>query len=309
MSQTTVPYRGETAAPGSLITLDGQVQWAGLLMGPGTPYGIASEGLTGWADLPALDTGDVVRPDQHGAWPGAQWAQPRSVGATVWLLPESADRASATAEALLTATGVRAGEEWLAVRLHGQTLACRARIGQRVVPTNRAFATQGATKVALQWVCADPRRYSVDERSVRTQLPAPEPGLSWQAAGLEWPLDWGLAGSTGNLTVVNEGDAPTAPLIEFRGPVQRPSLTRMSDNRQLQYDIELADSDVLTVDTTAGTVTLNGTASRIHTAMATSLPEHLFQLEPGETALAFRAAPGPVDPRASVTVTWRDARW
>ncbi|MEV4438977.1 phage tail protein [Streptomyces sp. NPDC049577] len=296
------------APPGSLITLDGQIQWAGLLLGPGTPYEIASSGLTGWADLPALDSGDVLRPDQHGAWPGTQWAQQRTVSATVWLLPDSAGQADAVIGAFLAGTGVQQGEQWLAVRLHGRTLACRARVSQRVVPTDRAYATQGAAKVTLQWVCADPRRYAVDERVAQTGLPSPEPGLDW-APGLDWPLDWGPAGSTGNMTVVNEGDAPTAPVVEFRGPVTLPSLTRLEDGRRLQYDITLADSDVLTVDTSAGTVLLNGTASRLYTARPDSLPEYLFQLPPGPTSLAFRAAPGPADPRASVSVTWRDARW
>ncbi|MFE0046295.1 phage distal tail protein [Streptomyces albireticuli] len=297
-----------SGSPGSLITLDGQIQWAGLLLGPGTPYEIAASGLTGWADLPALDSGDVLRPDQHGAWPGAQWAQPRTVSATVWLLPDDVSRADAVIGDFLGATGVNSAEQWLAVRLHGRTLACRARVSQRVVPTDRTYATQGAAKVTLQWTCSDPRRYDVAEWTARTGLPAPEPGLSWEP-GLDWPLDWGVAGATGNITVTNEGDAPTAPVIEFRGPVTLPSLTRLADGAKLQYDITLADTDVLTVDTSAGTVLLNGTASRLFTATPDSLPEYLFQLAPGPTSLAFRAAPGPVDPAASVGVSWRSARW
>ncbi|MEU3352672.1 phage tail protein [Streptomyces sp. NPDC037389] len=299
-----------TAPPGSQITQDGQIEWAGLLMGPGTPYQIDAKGLTGWDDLPELDSADVPKPDQHGSWPGAQWAKPRTVSATVWLLPDRLDQARAVARAFRAATAVHSGEQWFAVRLHGQTLACRARVDRRVVPTDRTYVTQGIASVSIQWLCADPRRLGVTEQQGRTVLPAPEPGLLWQPDdGLEWPLGWGEAGSTGVITAVNEGDAPVSPVIEFHGPVDLPSLTRLSDGRQLEYDIQLAEADVLTVDTTDGTVLLNGTTSRLYTATNRSTPEQLFQLEPGDTSLAFRAGPDSTDPRASVTVRWRDAHW
>ncbi|MEU7134506.1 phage tail protein [Streptomyces sp. NPDC046261] len=299
-----------TSAPGSLISQDGQIEWAGLLMGPGTPYQIDAKGLTGWDDLPDLESADVPRPDQHGSWPGAQWAKPRTVSASVWLLPERPDQARAVAEAFRAATRVHSGEQWLAVRLHGQILACRARVDRRAVPTDRTYLLQGIGSASLQWLCTDPRRYGADEQYARTGLPAPEPGLLWHpGGGLEWPLEWGAAGSTGTVTAVNAGDAPATPVIEFQGPVVRPSLTRLSDGRQIEYDITLAESDVLTVDTGAGTVTLNGTTSRLYTATARSTPEQLFHLDPGVTSLAFRAAPESADPRAAVTVSWRNAHW
>ncbi|MFH8981345.1 phage distal tail protein [Streptomyces varsoviensis] len=307
-----------TDTPGSLITRDGQIQWAGLLFGPGTPYQIDSTGLTGWDDLPGLDSADVARPDQHGSWPGAQWAKPRTVSAAVWLLPGRPEQAADVAREFRAATGVHDSEQWLAVRLHGETLACRARVDRRVIPLDRTYQTQGVAKATLQWLSTDPRRFSSSEQSVRTTLPVPEPGLVWDGAdraggaeGLRWPLEWGTADfiADGTVTATNGGDAPVNPVVEFRGPVRRPSLTRLSDGTQLQYDIALAESDVLTVDTTAGTVTLNGTTSRIHTATASSIPEQRFQLRPGTSSLAFRSAPGRVDPRASVTVTWRDAHW
>ncbi|MBZ4320618.1 phage distal tail protein [Streptomyces huiliensis] len=303
-------------SPGSLITRDGQIQWAGLLMGPGTDYQIADSGLTGWADLPGLDSGDVLRPDQHGAWPGTQWAQARTVTAPVWLLPEQTERAAAVTRAFNAATGVHYGEQWLAVRLHGETLACRARVAQRVVPHDRMYVTRGAAKATVQWICADPRRYSVDERTAVTGLPTPDGGLSWgrdgsrtTGQGLTWPLGWGKPGATGLLTLVNEGDAPTSPVIEFRGQVSRPSLTRLSDGLRLEYDITLAPSDVLTVDTFAGTVLLNGSSTRVHTATPSSDPEQLFQLPPGEQTFAFRADPDMPGAGATATVTWRGAHW
>ncbi|PZT76039.1 MULTISPECIES: phage distal tail protein [unclassified Streptomyces] len=311
MAETADRYQTDTA-PGSLITRDGQIQWAGLLMGPGTPYQIDRTGITGWDDLPVLDTGDIPRPDQHGSWPGARWAQPRLVGATVWLLPDSADRAHDVTAAFRAATGADGGEEWLAVRLHGETLAVRARLSRKVVPQDRSYVREGTTKTSLQWTATDPRRFGARLMRGEAALPVMEPGLFWQVPagnGLEFPLDWGGAGVAGTLTAVNSGSAASHPVVEFRGPLRRPTLTRLSDGRQLQYDIVLGPQDVLTVDTEAGTVRLNGTTSRLYTATSASAPEQLFTLAPGETALAFRSNDTAPDPAASVTVLWRDSHW
>ncbi|MFE9258617.1 phage distal tail protein [Streptomyces sp. NPDC006879] len=311
MAVYTNAYRTETE-PGSLITRDGQIQWAGLLMGPGTPYQIDRTGITGWDDLPVLDTGDVPRPDQHGAWPGARWAQPRLIGATVWLLPEDAARAHEVTAAFRAATGADGGEQWLAVRLHGETLAVRARVSRRVVPQDRAYVRGGTSKTSVQWTATDPRRFGAALRQGMAVLPRTEPGLQWQtptASGLEFPLDFGGAGTSGTLSAVNEGSAASHPVIEFRGPLRRPTLTRLSDGRQLEYDIVLGAQDVLSVDTEAGTVLLNGTASRLYTATTRSAPEQLFHLAPGATSMAFRSNDPTPDPQASVTVLWRDAHW
>jgi len=314
MAETTTTYTDQ-AAPGSLITRDGQIQWAGLLMGPGTPYEIDRTGITGWDDLPVLDTGDISRPDQHGAWPGSRWAQPRLIGASVWLLPQTAQQALGVMSAFRAATGADGGEQWLAVRLHGETLAVRARVSRRVVPQDRSFMLHGASRTSLQWTATDPRRFGAVLREARASLPVAEPGLDWPdvpaiaGTGLQWPLEWGTTGTAGTCTAVNGGGAAAHPVIEFRGPARRPTLTRLSDGRQLQYDIVLGPQDVLTVDTESGTVLLNATASRLYTAAPDSVPEQLFDLPPGSTELAFRADDATPDPRASVTLRWRDAHW
>ncbi|MEU5719800.1 phage tail protein [Streptomyces sp. NPDC020403] len=302
----------DDTTPGSLITRDGQIQWGGLLMGAGTPYPVDRTGITGWEDLPELDLGDVLRPDQHGSWPGDRWAQPRLVGATVWLAPPAGTRPLATATAFRAATGPGGRERWLAVRLLGETLAVRARVSRRVVPQDRSYAVQGFAKVSLQWTATDPRRYGTVRHEAITGLPVNEAGMAWDddaGSGLVWPLSWGANGTAGSITAVNEGGAAVCPVVEFRGPVQRPSLTRLSDGRQIRYNLALGAGDILTVDTEAGTVLLNGTASRIYTATPDSSPEQLFQLEPGTTDLAFRSDDVTASPDASVTVRWRDGHW
>lgn len=296
------------AEPGALITVDGQVQWADLLMGPGTGYWIAAEGITGWEELPALDTSDADRPVGHGGWPGSQWAQPRTVTAQVWFAPASGagpGEVLASLRALRAATAVRDEEQWLAVRLHGETLAVRARVTQRVVPTDRQFLTSRLAKLTIQWKASAPRRYEAAQRRGTVHLPQPEPGLSWP---LTWPLDWGAPLSLGDLAVDNTGSAPAHPLITFVGPCTRPRLANRTTGDWLEYVLTLAQDDVLEVDTAEGTVLFNGTASRRHTAASGSAPEEAFTLPPGTSHLAFRADSGDAQ-LATATVTWRSAEW
>ncbi|MER5488752.1 phage tail protein [Streptomyces sp. NPDC002812] len=302
MAETTHPYTADLA-PGSLITQDGQMQWAGMLFGPGTPYTIEKSGLSGWEDLPEFDSSDAERPTGHGAWPGARYAKPRKVGGTLWMVPERG-ASLATVRALRQALTLVDQERWLAVRLHGEVLAVRARVAQRIVPADRMYATQGAAKASVQWLATDPRRYLVDEQSALVFAPEPESGLTWPLA---WPLKWGTASRTGDASADNDGSAPSHPVITFRGPCGTPSVTERVSRRRLRYAIDLAAGDELVVDTGAGTVTLNGNASRRHTATADSSPEELFTFEPGRAELSFR--PDTAAPGALMSVRWRNAEW
>ncbi|MFF8607628.1 phage distal tail protein [Streptomyces sp. NPDC015346] len=307
MAENTTAYAGNAytadLAPGSLITQDGQIQWAGLLIGPGTPFAVDRSGLTGWEDLPEYDSSDADRPTSHGAWPGSRYAKPRKVGGTIVLIPEY-KAAPEAIRALRQALALLDEERWLTVQLHGELLAVRARIAQRVVPADQGFATQGSSKMSIQWLAADPRRYVVNEQTATTTAPQPESGLTWP---LTWPLKWGEAKSTGDAVVDNTGSAPTHPVIVFRGPCSTPTVTERTSRRRLRYAIDLAAGDELTVDTVNGTVMLNNTASRRHTAMADSSPEELFLLDPGRTELSFR--PDASTPDALMTVRWRSAEW
>ncbi|MFI5808876.1 phage distal tail protein [Streptomyces sp. NPDC051561] len=133
------------------------------------------------------------------------------------------------------------------------------------------------------------------------------PGLSTET--LVWPLDWGTPGSTGTVTVHNTGNAPAHPVVEFRGPVSLPSITNLATGDVLEYDLDLAEGELLTVDTREGTVLLGGETSRLYAATSRSVPEQSWALWPGAADLAFRSAPGLAHPAASAVIRWRSAYW
>ncbi|MEV5509053.1 phage distal tail protein [Streptomyces orinoci] len=299
-------------AAGDIVTAPGHIQFGDVLLGPGTPYRWQS--LTGWEDSPGLDSGTVNRADAHGAWPGRLLAQPRTITVDGLVVRAEPGAVGAVVRHLAAATALRDGELPLVVRLDDSPpLLSWARCIRRSVPVTRGYAAGVATGGALQFEATDPRRYALDEQLVTARLPTAEPGLDWHLdpgpEGLSWPLDFGPPGATGALVAVNDGDAPVHPVISFRGPLTLPSLTNVATAERIEYDITLAPDDELLVDTAAGTVTLNHSASRLYTVTPQSVPEATFVLAPGTNNFAFRAAPGSSDPRAACSMRWRSAYW
>ncbi|MFF4738776.1 hypothetical protein ACFY2W_23265 [Streptomyces sp. NPDC001262] len=295
------------------MSLPGHVQFGDVLLGPGTPY--RWQTISGWEDSPGLDSGTVARSDAHGAYPGRLLAQPRTITLDGLVLRGEPGAMGTIVRHLAAATGPGDDELPLVVKLDGsEPLMCWARCLRRTIPVGHSGYPVGVVVGgALQFEATDPRRYTVVEQRVEGQLPRPEPGLDWHLdpgpESLLYPLDFGAPGATGALSVLNAGDADAHPLIAFRGPVDRPSLTNVGTGQTIEYDIALAVDDELLVDTGAGTVTLNSTASRLYTVTSRSTPEQLFTLAPGATSLLFRAAPGSIDPRAAVIMRWRSAYW
>ncbi len=304
-------------AMGDQVTAAGHVQIGNFLLGRGTPYRWVS--LTGWEDLPAVDSGSVQKADGHGALLGGLLAQQRIVTLDGVMIRARAGEIGRAVQQLGAATALSDVEQPVVVQLDERgPLLMFARVTARSIPVGRGYTVGTVTGAAIQLTASDPRRYELLEQVARATLPAAEPGLDWHdEAGLDWRtrngrddgLDFGPPGSTGALTVRNTGSAPAHPVIEFRGPVSTPSLANVATGDTLEYDLDLAAEDVLTVDTGEGTVTLNGSASRLYTATTRSLPEQGFALWPGTTDLAFRAAPGSSDPAANVAVRWRSAFW
>ncbi|MGW7416138.1 phage distal tail protein [Streptomyces sp. NPDC054863] len=298
---------------GDLVTSPGHVQFGGLLLGPSTPFRWSR--LAGWEDTAGTDSGNVNRADGHGAYPGHLLAQVRTVTLDGVVLRTEPGRMSAAVRELKAGTALRDDEQPLVIKLDDEPpLLSWARCLRSAIPVAAGgYAVGVVTDGALQFEATDPRRYSLIEQQAEARLPVAEPGLDWHLdpgpERLTYPLEFGAPGSTGTVVAVNGGDALAHPLITFRGPVALPSVMNLATGEAIEYDIELAPDDVLLVDTAAGTVTLNGSASRLYTATARSVPEQLFHLAPGTASLAFRAAPGSADPRAACSLRWRSAYW
>jgi hypothetical protein len=284
---------------GDLITADGQIEWGGVLLGTDTAY--LWDSLDGWEDLPGIDSGNVSRPAAHGSWSGAKFSQERTVTFGGYVV--APDVLAAVRDLRrVTAVAGDATELPLVVRTAGETLLAHGAIVGRVLPLPTSV-TEFA-QVTLQWLCSDPRRYSLVEKSVALALSAPPvAGLVYPLA---YPLDYGADElPNASATATNELDAPTLPVVVFTGPLTVPRLVNQPAGVMLEFGIELTAADTLTVDCAAGTVLLNGTADRLYTSTPLCSPLANFEIRPGANDLALSAQD--FDAGNSATVTWRDA--
>ena len=308
---------------GELVTGPGLIQWGSLLLGRSQAAGVATSyrwrSITGWEETPGLDSGTQLRAQQHGGWPGRQLAQTRIITLEGLMVRVPAGQIGSAVRTLAAATAIGLEEEApLVVQLDERgPLLVNARVLRRELPVDPRWQLGHSAGGAIQWEASDPRRYSLTEQVASSALPQPEAGLAWGSpseTGLAWGspaetgLVWGTPGSTGDLLCLNSGDAPVHPVIEVRGPVTTPALTLLGTGVLLEYDLTLGATDVLVVDTWAGTVLLGG-QSRIGYATARSQPEGALTLPPGTNTITFRSADAIPNPAASATVRWRSAYW
>lgn len=288
------------SSPGDLITGDGQLEYNEYVLGDDTITYL--EEITGWEDLPSIDSSNTLRPSSHGAWVGKKLAGQRII---TWK-----GRFAATVEEweteilrLRAAFGLVSGTEELtiAVRTRTETLVCFGTVSARQIPMNYRYSYYGAD-LSIQFECSDPRRYSLGENSVFISMPAlVSEGLEYP---LEYPLDYGDPVVPSSLIVTNTGDAPSPMILNFTGPVTNPTLINQTTGNTLGFEITLVEGETLVVNTRQGTVTL-GAADRLYTRTLTSSPILGFDLLPGENDM--QAVAEDWEEGAGIEIVYRDA--
>lgn len=295
------------------------IQIGDLLTGPGTSWYVAADGsITGWEESPAVDSGTVLRAQQHGGYLGAQLAQTRIV--TIEMIVRSAPgQMDAVVRELAAAVPIdTTAEVPLIVQLDQEPLLAWARCTRWAAPPGRDRAL-GIGRALLQFECTDPRRYGLTELTAQAGLPVSEAGLAWgspeASVGLAWGspeasggLTWGTPGSTGDMVCTNSGLVATHPVIEITGPVTTPSVSILGTSLVLEYGLTLAAGETLVIDCWDEAVTLGG-QSRAASATTRSVPEQAFTLPAGTAStVSFRSADATAT-AATCTVRWRPAYW
>jgi len=116
---------------------------------------------------------------------------------------------------------------------------------------------------------------------------------------------YGVAGTSGRLTAVNDGASAAYPVLRLDGPVASPAIEDVTTGGILQLDASLQAGEYLLIDTRSRAVLLGGSAPRRSWVRAGSVWP---VLEPGSNELAYRgsALPGAPGQTSLLTVTWRD---
>ncbi len=285
------------------------VQWRSLVLATGAdaPYRLLS--LEGWEELPPARYEKQARLNAHGAHRSAVYSDERLV--VVEGFSWSAAERDELLRELRAATVFGEGDdtEPLTVTAAGRTLTAGAQLLQARPMLTRGEWGVGRFGWLLQWRCPDPLRYGPPDTD-STGLPTVGGGLTYP---LTYPLQYGAVGATGRITLTNPGTAEAPMVLTVRGPL--PQGFEVSDDRgrRLTYAAPVPDGQTVELDTAAGTVMVEGTASRrgnlSHADWLTVPAADPFTDEPGVVTLQFTSLGGDNDAAVELSATWSETTW
>ncbi|WP_405908751.1 phage tail family protein [Streptomyces sp. NBC_00828] len=291
------------------ITQEWQVDFAGVLMGPGTPYPISE--ITGLG-TPEVRAQDVELPTEDGSFPGVDYYSPRMVTIEAGIRTPGDPQAAADALAALDQAAADPAVRKTAGALQTLRLLWPGRDStkrlygrvRRVEAVSMAQAVYGWIPVNLEFAATDPRWHGEPEQQVT--LPLSFTGGSGFKAPLTAPITTGVADPTERRGwVTNTGDLPAWPSLKIKGPVVNPRIWITETGRVLDLSLALGDTDTLQVDTRPGTrwVLRNGANAAYALSAASRLD--LFQIPPGTSEVRWTGADYTNSTR--LAVSWRDA--
>src|SRR5690606_17560898 len=169
----------------------GRIQWGNLTFGPGTPYTVtAVEGLD---DLPSIRSEDVDRPGEHGEYTGPDFTGARVVQVKLGLRGQSPNDLRALSIALQAATQPQRQPAPLAFLDQDRLLMAKVR--KRNIPYDAEYLWR-LGDAALEFYCADPYLYGLEQKTVSTTAYSP-------SAGRTYPLVYSGTGEPATNLVLN----------------------------------------------------------------------------------------------------------
>lgn len=166
-----------------------------------------------------------------------------------------------------------------------------------------AYVTDRIATYSVMVTAADPRRYATTLQSGTTGLPTTSGGLSFAAT---FPITFSATTVSGQINAVNNGTFETRPVLTITGPVTAPSVAALySDGtvKQLIYSLDLQTGDVLTIDTDAHSVILNGNVSRRRFMTVSGG----WPTIPASSSVNYQFQSPTYNATAMLTATWRSA--
>lgn len=283
-----------------LVTQDFQVEFDGLLLGAGTPYGITA--ANGFLDMSGVRASFTPRARAHGGY-----TEPHFGGGAILDLALDINATSSTSFAsavlaLESGTYPQQATRPLWFQFPGHTLrTMQVQVLRRAIPLTQAFTFGLVQQAALQFYAPDPLKYG-QSQSGTAGLPSTTGGLAYP---LTYPLAYGTV-TAGTTSATNVGSADSHPLLTVTGPQDSAGfqITVIEDGLTLQYTGGLGATDSVVIDTGTGSVLLNGTDRR------SLLSYSAWPVIPaGQTRTFAFTTLGSYQPAASLQVTWAPAYW
>jgi hypothetical protein len=231
-----------------------------LAFGGGSPYDL--QAVTGWHDMAQSPLGGSgsVSPKQtrNGSW-FMPYFMPSRVVTMALQIEDVAAGFAASIAGLEAATQPGIGEIPLALQMDGVASTVNGVVSARTIPTTLDYLA-GYTLAQIEVTCSDPRRFGTPLIG-STQLPSSTGGIAWP---LKWALTWTATQTTGQVNLVNPGNAAGPVTMRINGPVTAPTVLHVQSGTQFAMapTFTVAAGDWLEIDCEARTVLYNGQSSR-----------------------------------------------
>lgn len=266
--------------------------------------GVDSSGINwGLATLEGWDSSDVrseytEREADHGSWASPVYLGARPITLTGTITAPDRGTLEAAMEQLRVAAALT--DTTLVVYELAVPKQCTVRRSGKPL---LAYVTDRIATYSVMVTAADPRRYSTTLQSGTASLPSTTGGLTFPAT---FPITFSATTVSGQINAVNSGTFETRPVLTVAGPVTAPSVAALYPDgtvKQLIYSLDLQSGDVLTIDTDAHTVILNGNVSRRRFMTAPSG----WPTIPAASTVAYQFQSSTYNASATLTATWRSA--
>ncbi len=284
---------------GELVTQDWHVEFNGLLTGGDTGYALVQ--IEGLLDMPAVRSADQVLLRRHGAHPGDDFVDARSIVLTYELHDDSEQGFASLVSSLQAALAPGGAELPLVFQIPGvaggEKAQVWARPKRRQLPVNLEFFYR-LPIATIEMVATDPMIYSATESMGATTLPSAGGGVTFPMVA---PITFGAVSTGGSLTAVNGGSFDADVTFRIDGPATNPRIESLTAGRTIALNMTIGAGEFVVIDTKSRTVLLGGTASRYSFLDTDS---RWFALAPGSNVITFRASTPTV---ATLSAAWRSA--
>jgi hypothetical protein len=156
-------------------------------------------------------------------------------------------------------------------------------------------------KWGVQLFAADPRLYG---DTLKSSFYDPTVvGLG----GIDFPLDFPLVfgqSTSGQMTVENQGNFPTPPVLTIEGPVTNPKVDNETVGKTIDLTGTFVQADDVVIDVGSRRVTLNGAVRPDLIVVSTTA---WWEIVPGDNTLRLRGS-SMAGGQTRLTVAFRDAR-
>jgi hypothetical protein len=212
-------------------------------------------GLTGWWEPPGVKDNSSARPVGPGSFDSPVYDDARVLGMTERF---TAPTPQALHAALVTMGSVRAA------LMGGATIVGHQPDGDYTVTAKAGSTWQvaavGPLAFEYQWsaTCRDPYKYGPPVQAV-TGLPAPGGTLVWPLWDTGGVLDFGPAGPSGRVTLLNPGSVQAWPVFTVRGPlIGGFNLADVTTGSLVTFADSVPAGSAVVIDSASGQALLNG---------------------------------------------------